>query len=271
MNLTHAKYATLTVLLGTLFGNTLMADVAGTIFTYQGRLTSNSTLPTGNYDFTFLLYDAPTNGNPIGIPFMITGLPVNQGLFTAAIDFGPDAFGGDARWLEIAVRTGINDFVTLRPRSALTAAPYAITALSLNAQAAATNAPWIASTNWVAAQGFQLTNGIIRKALTTPIASNATNYVVDFLAEVVQLTATNNINLLRSTNRTSAGWYGECVWYIQGGTTNQWLSWNTNWTGVGTLAASMPCLLASNKLALVAISVRGDSETNVTYAISRQE
>jgi hypothetical protein len=61
------------------------------------------------------------------------------------------------------------------------------------------------------------------------------------------------------------------VWYIQGGATNWTLRVNTNWIGVGTLAASSPYVVASNKLVIVAFSARGSSETNVTYAISRQE
>ena len=136
---------------------------------------------------------------------------------------------------------------------------------------AATNASWMASTNWVAAQGYQLTNSLTRKLLTIPVPVSGTNYILDFTNEVVQLTATNSINLLQSTNRTSAGWYGECLWYIQGGPTNQMLSVNPSWVSLGTLAANLPYLLASNKLTVLAFSVRGDSETNVAYAIVRQQ
>jgi hypothetical protein len=135
----------------------------------------------------------------------------------------------------------------------------------------ATNASWIANTNWVAAQGYQATNGLTRKPISTPAPANGTNYVVDFSTEVVQFTATNDVALVQSTNRTSAGWYAECVWYIQGGTTNRSLMVNANWTGVGTLAASTPYLIASNKLTIVALSVRGSSETDVTYAFASQD
>ncbi len=140
---------------------------------------------------------------------------------------------------------------------------------------AATNALWITTTNWVLAQGYQsylTTNGLTRKPMNTPTPSNGTNYVVDFANEVVQLAATNHITLFQSTNLPAAGWYGECVWYIQGGATNWALRLNPNWIGVGTLAATpAPYVLSSNKLTIVALSARGGSETNVVYAISGQE
>ncbi len=277
------------------------AAPAGTAISYQGRLLDGGLPANGNYDLTYSLYDAAANGTQIGFPLTNTAVAVSNALFSAALDFGAAAFNGDARWLEISVRAGTNDFTLLSPRQPIAAAPYSITALNsapitaatndldlaLSAKitaatndanstlcakiAAATNALWLASSNWVAAQGFQLTNSLTRKPLTTPAPLNGANYIVDFANEVVLLTATNNINLFQSTNRASAGWYAECLWHIQGGSANQMLSVNPNWTPIGALAANMPYLLASNKLTVVALSVRGDSETNVVYAISRQE
>ena len=279
----------------------ILADPVGTAISYQGRLVDGGLPANGAYDLTFSLYDAPANGLQIGPTLTNTGVIVSNGLFTAALDFGAAAFSGDARWLELSVRSGTNDFTLLTPRQPIAAAPYAISAINpgpitaatndLNAAlstkitvatndvnsalcariVAATNASWIATTNWIAAQGFQLTNSLTRKPLTTPAPLSGTNYVLDFANEIVQLTATNNINLLQSTNRPAAGWYGECLWHIQGGSANQMLSVNPNWIPLGALAANMPYLLASNKLTILAFSVRGDSETNVVYAISRQE
>ena len=113
--------------------------------------------------------------------------------------------------------------------------------------------------------------GAFEMGSDAPAPANGTNYFVDFANEVVQLTATNNLNLLQSTNRTSPGWYGESLWYIQGGPADQLLSINPSWIPIGALAANMPYLLASNKLTLVAFAIRGDNETNVTYAIVRQQ
>jgi hypothetical protein len=53
--------------------------------------------------------------------------PIGNGLFTTNLDFGSDAFHGDARWLDIAVRCppGSGSYTPLG-RQALTAVPYAL-------------------------------------------------------------------------------------------------------------------------------------------------
>ncbi len=40
----------------------LSAHAQGTLFTYQGRLTDNGTLASGNYDLRLLVFDVPTGG-----------------------------------------------------------------------------------------------------------------------------------------------------------------------------------------------------------------
>lgn len=99
----------------------------GTAFTYQGQLTENGSPANGPYDFSFLLYDALTGGAQVGASIVVPDVTVGEGLFTVEIDFG-EAFEGQARWLEIAVRPGdsSNDYTTLSPRQPLTAAPYAL-------------------------------------------------------------------------------------------------------------------------------------------------
>jgi hypothetical protein len=53
---------------------------------------------------------------------------ITEGSFTVLLDFGATAFNGDARWLQIAVRSpaGSGVFTTLSPRQELTATPYAL-------------------------------------------------------------------------------------------------------------------------------------------------
>jgi hypothetical protein len=104
----------------------------GTVFTYQGRLSSGGQPVNGIYDLTFALFDAATAGIQQGATLASTGTAVSNGLFTVALDFGGQ-FPGAARWLEISVRTnGGGGFTTLSPRDPLTAAPYAVTASNVS-------------------------------------------------------------------------------------------------------------------------------------------
>ncbi len=64
----------------------------------------------------------------IGSLVAVNNVAVEDGLFTVQLDFGVLVFNGDARWLEIAVRspTGMGGFNTLAPRQPLTPTPYAL-------------------------------------------------------------------------------------------------------------------------------------------------
>jgi hypothetical protein len=112
-----------------LYASTARAQIpAGTAFTYQGRLTDGGVPASGPYDLQLTLFDAPSGGAAVGGPIVVEDVAVSGGLFTAGLDFGPGAFTGSARWLEIGVRPGpsIGPFTTLTPRQALTPAPQAI-------------------------------------------------------------------------------------------------------------------------------------------------
>ena len=104
------------------------ADV-GTAITYQGQLKESGVPATGSYDFIFTLYDNPNAGSPVGDPCSISepNVPVTNGLFSSLLDYGSNAFDGDARWLEIQVRPyNTGEYTTLSPRPEITPAPYAI-------------------------------------------------------------------------------------------------------------------------------------------------
>ncbi|MEP6496313.1 MAG: hypothetical protein ABJF01_26835 [bacterium] len=105
-----------------------------TAFTYQGQLNASGAYPTGNYLFSFTLYDADTGGNAIGVPVMQNILVIN-GLFTADLDFGA-AFGGTQYWLEIAVNGQV-----LQNRQRVNSVPVADYALSGNAGAVGATGP----------------------------------------------------------------------------------------------------------------------------------
>jgi hypothetical protein len=101
----------------------------GTAFTYQGKLDSSGAGLNGVVDFRFRLFDAAVAGNELGA-VNVDDVPITDGLFTVALDFGQAPFTGSARWLEIGVReTGVN-FTTLTPRQLLTPAPFALYALN---------------------------------------------------------------------------------------------------------------------------------------------
>jgi len=121
----------------------------GAGFTYQGKLNDAGAPANGNYDMIFNLYDAPTNGNVLGSFSIFGAVPVSNGLFTLELnsygEFGPSAFNGQARWLQMGVRTNnnnaLNPWIYLNPRQPLDPTPQAMFALnasnSVNASFAA--------------------------------------------------------------------------------------------------------------------------------------
>jgi len=124
----HTSIITLFTLLA-LVGS-LVAAPLGTAFTYQGRLSDGANPANGIYDLRLTLYDAATNGSVVAGPLTNAAVAVSNGLFTTALDFGSGVFDGNARWLELGVRSNGSaaDFTTLSPRQPLTPTPYALLA-----------------------------------------------------------------------------------------------------------------------------------------------
>jgi hypothetical protein len=103
----------------------------GTAFTYQGRLSDNSAPANGIYDVQFALFPTNVTGSIVAGPVTNMATAINNGIFTANIDFGQGVFTGANYWLEVAVRTnGGGTFIKLSPRQPLTPAPYAVFANS---------------------------------------------------------------------------------------------------------------------------------------------
>lgn len=101
----------------------------GSAFTYQGRLIKNGQPVSDTCGLQFYLWDAAVSGNFLNANSYSTW-PISNGLFTVQLDFGTAAFTGEERWLETAVKcTGDANYITLSPRTKLTAAPYAIHSL----------------------------------------------------------------------------------------------------------------------------------------------
>jgi hypothetical protein len=108
-------------------GMAAQASPVGTAITYQGRLKLSGALVNGTADLQFRLFDAQTGGSQIGSTINQNSVDIQEGLFTRSLDFGVSAFNGEARWLEVAVRSpaGTGNFVILTPRQTMSAAPYA--------------------------------------------------------------------------------------------------------------------------------------------------
>lgn len=109
--------------------NELIAQAqVGHTFSYQGRLESGSTMVNDACDFQFGLFNAADNGSQIGTTQTLSNVSVNDGYFTVMLNFGSNAFTGEARWLEIQVRCpgGNGTYTKLTPRQEITPAPYAM-------------------------------------------------------------------------------------------------------------------------------------------------
>ena len=102
-------------------------------FTYQGQLDNNGSPFTGSCDFTFTMWNAATNGNPVGDSESKPGTPVTNGVFSVQLNesgqFTTGAFNGSQRWLDIAVKCGSDHNPTDLGRQLLDTAPYASYAL----------------------------------------------------------------------------------------------------------------------------------------------
>ncbi len=112
-------------------------------FVYQGRLLrSGSYVDNTTCDFQFSLYDADASGTQIGDSQTVPGVSVHDGYFrvelNAGNEFGPDAFNGDKRYLQIATRCGSETtYTTMGQRVPLYPAPYALRASNVTGVAGA--------------------------------------------------------------------------------------------------------------------------------------
>ncbi len=96
------------------------AVALSTTITYQGELQDSGAAASGMHTFQFKLYDADSGGTELADSGSMM-LNVENGRFTAPIDFGAGKFPGDARFIEITVNGEV-----LSPRLELTAAAHAL-------------------------------------------------------------------------------------------------------------------------------------------------
>jgi len=104
----------------------LTAAPLSTAITYQGRLTDAGLPANDLYDVQVCLFDALVAGDELDCVDS-DDVPVEDGLFTLELDFGP-VFRGDEAWLELRVRPGESSggYTTLAPRQAVRAVPEAL-------------------------------------------------------------------------------------------------------------------------------------------------
>jgi hypothetical protein len=130
-----------------------LEPLVGTAFTYQGQLNRDGTSVDDTCDLQFSLWDASTAGTQLGSTLSKSGIAVSRGLFTVQLDFGANAFQGDARWLAITVRcpASTGTYVALTPRQAIAPSPYALALPGLYTQQNTTSPNLIGgySGNWV--------------------------------------------------------------------------------------------------------------------------
>jgi hypothetical protein len=88
-------------------------------YNYQGLLEENGAPANGVYNIDFELFDAQTNGNPVGPVISFLSDNVYNGLISGALNFG-DVFDGTQLYLEVSV-----DGVILSPRTPIYLAPAA--------------------------------------------------------------------------------------------------------------------------------------------------
>ncbi len=116
---------------------------AGTSISYQGQLMRLGSAVNDSADFRVTLWDAEIDGDQVGgsLEQRFDNLLVIDGIFDLQLDFGANAFGADARWLEIEVRSPHDPsdtlpFVTLEPRQRVTASPYSLHTRGITVDAA---------------------------------------------------------------------------------------------------------------------------------------
>jgi hypothetical protein len=106
-----------------------LTAIAGSGFTYQGRLEDNSGLVNDNCDFSFGLFTDESGTEQIGELQFHENIAVSDGLFTITdLDFGWETFTGEARYLSIGVRcpAGSGNYTVLSPYQRISPTPYAL-------------------------------------------------------------------------------------------------------------------------------------------------
>jgi subtilisin-like proprotein convertase family protein len=101
---------------------------SGTEFSYQGVLKKDGAPFTGAADLRFSLWNDATStlpGTQFGGSIERPSVPVQNGIFTTSLDFGPSVFSEKRRFLQVESRVAPEtDFTPIFPRTLITGVPF---------------------------------------------------------------------------------------------------------------------------------------------------
>jgi YVTN family beta-propeller protein len=114
-----------------LLASSISLKAQTTTITFHGGLTGPNSTFTGSAQLRFRLYGSLSGADQIGQMITIDNVNVINGVFRVELNFGPNAFPGADRFMEIDIKkSNGNGFTTLTPRQPINSAPYAIRALT---------------------------------------------------------------------------------------------------------------------------------------------
>jgi hypothetical protein len=148
----------------------------------------------------FDLYDSSTGGNSLSGP-ITNDIAIMNGLFEVNLDFGPGAFSGSARYLDIMVQSGTNS-TELSPRQQVLPSPYA-----LYATVAATVTNGAIMNAQLASNSVSSANIRNNAVMTAQIASNSVTdaKIVSVSGSKVTGMVAAATNAISAANAVSAG------------------------------------------------------------------
>jgi len=156
---------------------------AGGAFNYQGELNDAGVAVSGQYDFSFSLWNALAGGTKVAGPAIKGNRTVTNGLFNIEdLDFGVVVYDGQALWLEVTVRETGNpgSETTLSPRQSIASVPYAVQADYLASNGASNGdflqfdgADWVPATVTPGASPWNIAGSTINYLNNVGIGSTA--------------------------------------------------------------------------------------------------
>ena len=240
-----------------------LAVPVGTGFTYQGRLADSSNPAQGIYDFRFTIYDAASGGSAVAGPITNSPVTVSGGLFTTTLDFSSDIFTGDARWLEIGVRTngGGADFTLLEPLQELTPTPYALYAPSAGT-AATVSGPIAAGQITGAIASSNIAGGSI---LATHLASGSVTAAALAAGAVTSASLASNLTVAGTLSASRFDGNGALPWQTVAGA--QQAAANTGYLLTNATQVTVTLPSSANAGDLVRVSGAGNGGWQVAGQI----